>query len=199
MGWWLLALLACGTEWSLEDNDADGYTWLDGDCDDADSDVNPSVDELCDGVDNDCDGVTDGAQSIDGITWYGDADGDGFSGDSVIVQACTRPDGYSQEVEDCDDVSAAVNPDATEYCDDRDNNCDGEIDEDAAFDARTWYGDADGDGYGLDTDVQVSCEAPDGYVAEGGDCNDANDAISPGAAEIDDDSIDNDCDGNIDE
>ena len=37
-------------------------------------------------------------------------------------------DGYSSD-EDCDDQSAAVNPDAFELCDGLDNNCDSQIDE----------------------------------------------------------------------
>ena len=30
----------------------------------------------------------------------------------MIVEARTRPEGYSRDVKDCDDVSAAINPDA---------------------------------------------------------------------------------------
>jgi len=36
----------------------------------------------------------------------------------------------------------------------------------------TWYPDADGDGYGVDTAGIPSCEQPPGYIAEGGDCDD---------------------------
>lgn len=35
------------------------YSWLAGDCDDADAAVNPGAEELPDGLDNDCDGVVD--------------------------------------------------------------------------------------------------------------------------------------------
>lgn len=38
------------------DDDGDSYTENDGDCDDADSAVNPGTADLCDDVDNDCDG-----------------------------------------------------------------------------------------------------------------------------------------------
>lgn len=39
-------------------------------------------------------------------------------------------DGHFHPTEDCDDLDAAINPDATEVCDDQiDNDCDGDIDE----------------------------------------------------------------------
>jgi hypothetical protein len=41
-----------------------------------------------------------------------------------------------------------VNPGASEVCDSKDNNCDGLTDDSSATDAKTYYADADGDGYG---------------------------------------------------
>ena len=42
------------------DDDSDGYTELEGDCDDTDGRVNPDADDDCDEVDDDCDGTVNG-------------------------------------------------------------------------------------------------------------------------------------------
>jgi hypothetical protein len=42
------------------DNDGDGYTPADGDCDDADDEIHPGAEDTCgDDVDDDCDGIAD--------------------------------------------------------------------------------------------------------------------------------------------
>ena len=80
--------------------------------------------------------------------------------------------------DDCDDADETVHPDATEApYDGVDGDCSGGSDNDA-----------DGDGY----DAAVI----DGAPAAGDDCNDADAAVNPGAAEICD-GVDNDCDGAI--
>ncbi len=43
----------------LVDDDKDGYTENEGDCDDTDRDVHPEAVDTCDGVDTDCDGTLD--------------------------------------------------------------------------------------------------------------------------------------------
>lgn len=61
-----------------------------------------------------------------------------------------------------------------------------------------WYLDEDGDGYGSTVAPTLSdCEAPSGYTARDGDCEDTLPAIHPGADEICD-GLDNDCDGQVD-
>ena len=41
------------------DDDEDGYTEVEGDCDDEDENIRPGLEDSCDGVDNDCDDVID--------------------------------------------------------------------------------------------------------------------------------------------
>ena len=62
----------------------------------------------------------------------------------------------------------------------------------------TYYGDADGDGYGDPANTTEAESAPSGYVSDNTDCDDTNAAVNPGADEICDDGIDNDCDGYTD-
>ncbi len=62
----------------------------------------------------------------------------------------------------------------------------------------TFYRDFDGDGYGNPADTTQATSAPPGYVANNADCNDNNASINPGATEVCNDSVDNDCDGDID-
>ena len=61
----------------------------------------------------------------------------------------------------------------------------------------TWFLDRDGDTWGSDADSLESCEQPEGYVEQGGDCDDLDAAINPGA-EDPCDGIDQDCDGVVD-
>ncbi len=62
------------------------------------------------------------------------------------------------------------------------------------------YIDQDGDGYGISDERGLTriCELGKGYAAKGGDCNDGNKDINPGAPEICD-AYDNNCDGKVNE
>jgi len=64
--------------------------------------------------------------------------------------------------------------------------------------ATVFYRDNDGDGYGNAANTTTGCSAPAGYVSNSTDCNDNDNTIHPGAAEICD-GKDNDCDGQVDE
>jgi len=203
------------TTW-YEDGDMDGYGDADSstttcdqasgwvsdssDCDDEDADSWPGADEYCDGHDDDCDGDVDEDDAVDATTWYADTDGDGFGDPDASTVSCSAPAGFVAPgaSSDCDDSDAAVNPDADELCDGIDDDCDGTVDEDDAVDATTWYDDVDGDGYGSDDTSTVSCSSPTGSSATGGDCDDDDAAVNPGAAE-DCNGADDDCDGVADE
>lgn len=114
-----------------------------------------------------------------------DADGDGhdapeFGGD------------------DCDDADPDIHPGATEICDpeDDDEDCDGLADDldDAAEGKVSGWPDEDEDGYADDSAWSETCE--ESQLSDvGGDCVDTDPAVHPGADEICDDGLDNDCDG----
>ena len=175
-----------------------GWSRQGGDCDDAETGIHPSASEVCDEVDNDCDGDVDEDSARDAATWYADTDADGYGDAASSTQACAAPSAHVADDTDCDDTDATVNPAATELCDSVDNDCDGTTDEDDASDAPTWYGDADGDGYGGTTFQAQSCTQPSSYVSDNTDCDDLSADSNPGATEVCDDA-DNDCDGSIDE
>jgi uncharacterized protein YkwD len=162
------------------------------DCDDGDNSVFPWAKEQDDGLDNNCNGIVD--EGFVDILFYLDQDGDGF-GDPESSQLKRRqPEGYVRNDLDCNDLSADDHPEAEEVIDERDNNCDGAIDEGR----NTYYRDVDGDGFGTLANTIESLAPVAGYVPNGGDCDDDNDRIFP-SAEEEFDSVDNDCDGAIDE
>ena len=175
-----------------------GYIADSTDCDDADALSHPGGSEVCGGGDEDCDGSVDEGDAVGAVIWYADADADGFGDGGVTVSACDIPTGYTSDTTDCDDLDPAINPAAAELCDFNDNNCDGAVDEASAVDALVWYADADADTYG-DAGVQlVSCDQPEGYVAEATDCNDLVATTNPAGTEVCG-GEDEDCDGETDD
>jgi len=202
------------TETWYGDHDGDGYGTADDplvaceqpagasttgdDCDDSSVGAHPDADEYCNGQDDDCDGTVD-EDTVDAeVGWYADADGDGYGDPGDVVIQCTQPSGYVLDANDCDDSDASTHPDAVEYCDGADNDCDAAIDDDSALDAADWYGDSDGDGYGDAADVTTACYQPSGSVADVGDCDDDDADQYPGADEHCN-GEDDDCDGDTDE
>jgi hypothetical protein len=107
-------------------------------------------------------------------------------------------DGFGILEGDCDDQDETVSPVAPEVCNGRDDDCDGEVDEDAA--GGPWfYPDADGDGYGLRAyAAQICAETVQGWAPIAGDCDDSDPDVHPGAEERCN-GTDDDCDGIADE
>lgn len=174
--------------------------WVDNldDCDDTTALSAPGATELCDGADNDCDLYVDEG-AVDATTWYPDTDLDGHGASTGSTQSCNAPGvAWSATNDDCDDSNAGAAPSLSETCDGSDNDCDGNVDEADARDARDWYTDADGDGYGVSVGWVRACTNPGGRVEVSGDCDDASNSNFPGATEVCD-GADNDCDTTTDE
>ncbi|MGM0556182.1 MAG: MopE-related protein [Myxococcota bacterium] len=157
--------------------------------------------ETCDGLDNDCDGETD-EDGADGATaYYVDADGDNYGDENATARyACSKPAGYVTDNSDCNDGRSTQNPGTPELCSTSfDDNCDGDVNEDAADDAQTWYADSDSDTFGNPNSSTQACTQPSGYVSQAGDCNDGNQQVNPNADEVCNNGTDDDCDGNTDD
>ena len=171
------------------------------DCDDASASVNPGATEVCNNVDDNCDTQIDNDAS-DATTWFQDVDSDGFGDFRFSITSCAQPDGYVNDDTDCAPLDSAVNPGATEICNDIDDDCDAAIDDDdAGLDESTgtvYYLDADADGFGDPATAEGFCDQPANRVMDATDCDDGSALVNPLAAEICN-AIDDDCDTLIDD
>ncbi|MEQ1504527.1 MAG: putative metal-binding motif-containing protein, partial [Myxococcota bacterium] len=155
--------------------DLDGDTWSirDGDCDDGDPAIHPEAGETCgNAIDDDCTGAVD------------DKDDDQ---DAHIDLGCVNYVG-GLPVDDCDDADPYTWPGAPELADGLDNDCDGEI---------------DNGGPGYDDDSDCFCEVGPCVgtagicpTVTGGDCDDADADVHPGASDDPEPGyVDLNCDG----
>ncbi len=179
-----------------------GYVASSTDCDDTRDSVFPGATEVCNGRDDDCDpGTDEDLVGADTSSWYPDVDADGHGDDSASATlSCEMPAGMVSLNDDCNDNEALAWTGADEVCSDAvDNDCDGGTDDANAVDARSWYADVDGDGFGDATTLERSCTAVSGKVTNANDCNDSEKLAWAGADEVCSDSVDNDCDGNTDD
>jgi hypothetical protein len=171
-----------------------GYVTNASDCNDGNAAIRPGATEVCDYVDNNCaGGIDEGLR----VTKYQDNDRDNYG--TVAGSYCPLDPAGAPNAGDCNDGNNQIYPGRIEVCTNglpngADDNCNGQIDETN----RTYYQDADSDGYGNPGASVVRCVQPSGYVTNNTDCNDGNNAIRPGATEVCD-NVDNNCAGGIDE
>lgn len=181
------------------DDDGDGLTENEGDCNDNAWHIKPGAQEICgdyidqdcdgrdlscDDVDNDYDGFTENqgdCNDTDNSIYPGQAE---LCGDS-IDQDCdgsdidcndidNDSDGYSVNQGDCDDDNSTISPGQEEICGDFiDQDCDGI--------AQECTDDIDDDG--------------DFFTENQGDCDDTDNTINPTMPDFCGDGIDQNCDG----
>ncbi|MBI3183501.1 MAG: putative metal-binding motif-containing protein [Myxococcales bacterium] len=183
------------------DNDGDGAPgtgdcadFPQPDCDDADPSVSPKAQESCDGKDNNCNLSADEGLPLNDFFLDGDGDGYGAGLPETTCQASIP--GKISKSGDCDDQDKNVFPGASEACNQRDDNCNGQVDENVQ--TRSFYTDGDGDGFGAGAPTQSCQSSLPGKVTQGGDCDDGNASIHPNGNEICN-GKDDDCDGSTDE
>src|SRR3989339_995994 len=151
---------------------------------DADDD-NDNVNDV-----NDCASLD--ANISSNQTYYQDSDGDGLGNTSVTQALCslTVPTGYVTDHSDTND---------NDYDNDGSETGTDCNDADAAISSnQTYYADTDSDTLGDANNITTACSltAPEGYVDNS---NDTNDAIVNNGVEIAGDGVDNDFDGEVDE
>jgi hypothetical protein len=163
-----------------------------GDCNDSNAMINSLASEVCNSSDDNCNGqVNEGLIYAD---YYEDLDGDGY-GFGNALNACDQPVGYVSSNSDCDDSNVSINPNAQELCNTLDDNCNNSVDEGVLI---SFFVDSDLDGFGSGSAVLL-CAQTTGFVLVNGDCNDSNSLVNPSSTESCLNTIDDDCDGLINE
>jgi hypothetical protein len=174
------------------------YSAKSGDCNDNDPAIYPGAKEVCDGKDNNCDGQVDEGLPFTAYCTDADGDGHGVSGKATMM-ACGVSKGWGLCDNDCNDNDPKVYPGAVELCNNRDDNCNGQVDEGARTVCGLGWCSRYADGCGLSctpgapavevcndfdddcdgvadngTDLEL-CKSP-GLVCRGGECIPGNSA-----------------------
>ncbi|MBI5621332.1 putative metal-binding motif-containing protein [Candidatus Falkowbacteria bacterium] len=157
-----------------------GTSFQGNDCDDANAQVHPTAQELCDGIDNNCTGGVDEGGVCQNVSYFCDSDGDRAVSQSVSGSC----DSYG-----CIPDGCQLGPGTD--CNDGDPG---------SWQEQTLYNDHDQDSFGAGAGLPacVGTDPPPGFSFVADDCNDASEFVNPSAAEICD-GIDNNCTGGVDE
>lgn len=106
-----------------------GYSAMDGDCDDFDNRKAPGKMEACNGFDDNCNSQID--EGLTTVTTWPDVDGDGFGWTLGAPMSGCGGGMRAPNDRDCDDTNRNINPTATETCNMKDDDCDGQVDDGA--------------------------------------------------------------------
>ena len=178
------------------DVDGDGFTSNDGDCDDSNPLINPAAEEDCDGIDNNCDGVIDEICGCEEGFYYSTTseecepcDASCYTCDPITGGCLTCGEGYW--------LSGTPGEEGTRCVSD----CTPGVKDSPSTNLYARCLNQCPDGYWAPPNGVCSPQIDndgDGYFSRstgGDDCNDSDPNINPGAEEVCDDDIDNDCDG----
>lgn len=91
---------------------------------------------------------------LDECTWFRDSDGDGYGDPDDQMRSCEILVGYVSNMTDCDDSDDHVHPGAVEYCDGKNNDCEGSTADDCPMFC---------DGFASDSAVYMVCAMPQPY------------------------------------
>jgi hypothetical protein len=144
-----------------------------GDCNDANASIHAGVSEVCNGIDDNCNSTID-----EGLA----------TSNSTTAIAC---DSYTWSVNGTTYTASGTYTSII--------GCHTETLELTVNSSLVYYVDADNDGYGTSVTANF-CSAPtSGYSLETGDCDDSQSLINPVASESCFNTVDDNCDGNINE
>ncbi|WP_026009999.1 LamG-like jellyroll fold domain-containing protein, partial [Algibacter luteus] len=202
-----------GIQPNATDNDGDGVTVDDCDCDDNNASIYPGADELCDGIDNNCDGEIDNNAVSDAFLAS-------LTGTDLVLSPAFDSNTFAYTAEVCNSITETIiSATATNTLPSTSIVGDGYTELSAGLNIITvtveacgitqdysiavtrlsevlYYTDADNDGFGADTVGTALCSLQAGYATNNQDCDDTNSSVYPGASEVNCDGVDNDCNPN---
>ncbi|MDP2750876.1 MAG: right-handed parallel beta-helix repeat-containing protein [Nanoarchaeota archaeon] len=138
------------------------------------------------------------------VLMYQDNDQDLYGGLLDAQEVCSPLQGYVFVNSDCNDGDSSINPESNDICNANHAvvNKDCKLDNDNELNCQDYCGDIDGDGFVTEqkwgdwNGIVPSIICP--WIKDGGECNDMDGNVNPQAAEICD-SVDNNCNGKVDE